>query len=232
MLVDQEVALSAYGEVRGRLMELLADIDDETAAATTVPGCPKWSVTDTVAHLTGECIDILDGNLEGVGTTPWADHQVARFSSLGLAALLERWAEIGPVVESLAPGFPRASASQFVFDATIHEQDIRGALNRPGAREAESVAVGLGFLEGALDSFVRSQGLPTLRLVSTEWSTVAGDGEPAATVEASRFELFRTFGGRRSTEQFLALSWSGDPMPYLRILDDSPLEMRDVALVE
>jgi uncharacterized protein (TIGR03083 family) len=232
MLVDQEVALSAYGDVRGRLTELLSDVDDEVGAATTVPGCPLWSVTDTVAHLTGACIDIVDGNLDGVGTTPWADHQVERFSSLGLAALLERWAAIGPVVESLAAGFPRAAASQFVFDATLHEQDIRGALDRPGARDAQGVVVGLGFVEGALDSFVRSNALPTLELVSPEWSTVAGDGEAAVTVEASRFELFRTFGGRRSTDQFLALSWSGEPVPYLRIFDDSPLQLRDVPLVE
>jgi uncharacterized protein (TIGR03083 family) len=232
MLVDQEVALSAYGEVRGRLTELLSDVDDDMGAATTVPGCPLWSVTDTVAHLTGACIDIVDGNLDGVGTTPWADHQVERFSRLGLAALLERWAAIGPVVESLAAGFPRAAASQFVFDATLHEQDIRGALDRPGARDAQGVVVGLGFVEGALDSFVRSNALPTLGLVSPEWSTVAGDGEAAVTVEASRFELFRTFGGRRSTDQFLGLSWSGDPVPYLAMFDDSPLQLRDLPLVE
>jgi hypothetical protein len=178
------------------------------------------------------CIDIVDGNLEGVGTTPWADKQVARFSSLGLAGLLKRWAEVGPVVESLSAMFPRVATSQFVFDATIHEQDIRAAIDRPGARDAESVFVALGFVEDALDSFVRSNALPTLRVVSPEWSIVAGDGEPSVTVEASRFELFRTFGGRRSVEQFLALSWSGDPIPYLRIFDNSPLELRDVPLVE
>jgi hypothetical protein len=119
-----------------------------------------------------------------------------------------------------------------VFDATLHEQDIRGALDRPGARDAESVVVALGFVEDALDSFVRLNALPTLRVVSPEWTTVAGEGEPSVTVEASRFELFRTFGGRRSTEQFLALSWSGDPVPYLRIFDDSPLELRGVPLIE
>jgi uncharacterized protein (TIGR03083 family) len=232
MLVDQATALSAYADVRGRLTALLADIDDVAGAATVVPGCPEWSVTDTIAHLTGACIDIVDGNLDGVGTSPWANRQVERFSRLGLAGLLNRWAEVGPVVESLAPAFPRSSAAQFVFDATLHEHDVRGALDRPGARDAESVGVGLGFLEGALDAFVRSNALPTLGLVSPDWSTVAGDGSPSVTVEASRFELFRTFGGRRSTEQFLGLPWSGDPVPYLAMFDDSPLELRVEPLVE
>jgi uncharacterized protein (TIGR03083 family) len=232
MLVDQAVALDAYGDACDRLTELLAQVDDGTAAATTVPGCPAWSVTDTVAHLTGACIDIVEGNLDGVGTAAWADDQVARFSRLGLARLLERWGEIAPVVQSLAPAFPRPAASQFVFDATLHEQDIRGALGRPGGRDAECVSVGLGFLEEALDTFVRSNALPTLALVSPEWSAVAGDGTASVSVEASRFELLRSFGGRRSTEQFLALSWSGDPVPYLAMFDSSPLELRDVALVE
>ncbi|MGA2209155.1 MAG: maleylpyruvate isomerase family mycothiol-dependent enzyme [Acidimicrobiales bacterium] len=232
MLVDQTVALEAYGEVRDRLTQLLADLDDASGAATTVPGCPAWSVTDTVAHLTGACIDIVDGNLEGVGTTAWADDQVARFSNLGLARLLQRWGEVGPVVQSLAPAFPRPEASQFVFDATLHEQDIRGALGRPGGRDAECVGVGLGFLESALDSFVRSNGLATLALVSPEWTAVAGEGAPSVRVEASRFELLRSFGGRRSTEQFLALPWTGDPVPYLAMFDNSPLELRDSPLVE
>jgi uncharacterized protein (TIGR03083 family) len=232
MLADQAVALDAYGDVRDRLTQLLADVDDGTAAVTTVPGCPAWSVTDTVAHLAGACVDIVEGNLDGVGTAAWADDQVARFSSLGLAQLLQRWGEAGPVVQSLAPAFPRPAASQFVFDATLHEQDIRGALGKPGGRNAESVAVSLGFLENALDSFVRSNGLPTVALVSPEWSAVAGDGTPSVRVEASRFELLRTFGGRRSTDQFLALSWSGDPVPYLAMFDNSPLELRDAPLVE
>jgi hypothetical protein len=79
---------------------------------------------------------------------------------------------------------------------------------------------------------VRSNALPTLALVSPEWSAVAGDGTASVSVEASRFELLRSFGGRRSTEQFLALSWSGDPVPYLAMFDSSPLELRDVPLVE
>ena len=232
MLVDQDTALAAYGQVRGRLTELLGDVADDTAAATVVPGCPAWSVTDTVAHLTGACLDIVEGNLEGVGTAAWADSQVARYSELGLAGLLERWAQVGPVVESLAAGFPLAAASQFVFDATTHEQDIRGALGRPGARDAESVLVGLGFMEVAIDSFVRSTSLPTLGVISPSWSILAGEGVAKVTVEAPTFELFRSFGGRRSTEQLLALSWSGDAAPYLRIFDESPLELRDEPLVE
>ena len=59
------------------------------------------------------------------------------------------------MVESLAAGFPPAAAAQMVFDATTHEHDLRSALGQPGARDAESIVVGLGFMESALDGFVR-----------------------------------------------------------------------------
>ncbi len=45
---------------------------------------------------------------------------------------------------------------------------------------------------------------------------VLGEGDPAATVTADRFELVRMFGGRRSRAQILAASWSGDPTPSSR----------------
>ena len=47
---------------------------------------------------------------------------------------------------------------------------------------------------------------------------VLGEGDPAATVTADRFELVRMFGGRRSRAQILAASWSGDPTPYLPLI--------------
>ena len=47
---------------------------------------------------------------------------------------MARWNETGPVVESLAAGFPPPAAAQMVFDAGTHEQDIRGALGDTGGR--------------------------------------------------------------------------------------------------
>ncbi len=232
VLVDPEVALASYSKLRSRLSELLSDITDEPAASTTVPACPEWSVTDTVAHLTGVCLDIVEGNLDGVGTAPWADRQVARYSGLGLGGLLGRWAEVGPVVESLGSAFPRPAASQFVFDATTHEHDIRGALGRAGARSSDSLQVGLGFIGFALDSFVRSTDVPALAITSPNWSALAGEPPAEMTLEAPTFELFRAFGGRRSTEQFLAMDWSGDATPFLAMFDGSPLQLRAEPLAE
>ena len=137
------------------------------------------------------------------------------------------------MVESLAAGFPPAAAAQMVFDATTHEHDLRHALGRPGARDAESLVVGLGFMEASLDGFVRGRrAARPRRCASPQWSAVMGDGEPEVEVEASTFELFRTFGGRRSASQIRALPWTGDPGPYLAMLDDGPVLLRAEPLIE
>jgi hypothetical protein len=96
---------------------------------------------------------------------------------------------------------------------------ICGALGRPGARDATSVVVGLAFLGTSLDQYVRENDPPSLTLMSPEWSMTAGEGPVEVEVQASAFELLRSFGGRRSADQFRSLDWTGDPAPYLRLLD-------------
>ena len=232
MIGSPEESLAAYEQLRVRVTELLGDVDDDRAAAAQVAACPGWSVTDTAAHLCGVCVDVLDGNLEGVTTPAWTGSHVERFAPLGLAGVLDRWAEVGPTVVALAPAFPPAPAAQMVFDATTHEHDIRNALGEPGARDADSLIVGLGFIESALDGFVRSASLPTLGVRSPQWAAVMGEGEPEVEVEAPTFELFRSFGGRRSEAQVRSLAWTGDPGPYLAMYDQGPLALRDQPLVE
>jgi uncharacterized protein (TIGR03083 family) len=233
MLPEPALSMAAYTELRGRLSALLTDVSDETGATVMVPGCPEWSVTDAVAHIGGVCVDVLDGNVAAAGTKAWADLHVERFASLGLAAVIECWSDVASTVEELGPAFPPQAAAQFVFDATTHEQDIRGALGRPGARDTTSVVVGLAFLGTSLDQYVRENDLPSLTLTSPEWSMTAGEGPVEVEVKASAFELLRSFGGRRSVDQFRSLDWTGDPAPYLRLLDgDRAIGLRDEPLIE
>ena len=226
-------AIAAYGEMRAALIADLAATDDDVAAATIVPACPDWTVTGTVAHLAGVCIDIVEGNLDGVGTAPWADGHVARHAPLGLAALLERWAETAPVIDSLGAAIPAAPAMQLCFDGTTHAHDVRGALDLPGDRDGAGVLVGLDFLALGLDRLVRTRDLPPLALDSPTWHHRTGEAtDGGARVEASTFELFRGFGGRRSLDQLRALTWTGDPEPYLGFFDGSPLTPPTEAIEE
>src|SRR5436305_6232427 len=129
---------SIYAEGRARLTDLLASADPQQHAAR-VPGCPQWAVRDVIAHVTGVCADVLAGNIAGVGTEEWTAAQVAERKDRSLPEILAEWSEVAPQVEAMAQHFPDRTAEQWELDLTTHEQDIRGALGRPGARGAAGV---------------------------------------------------------------------------------------------
>jgi uncharacterized protein (TIGR03083 family) len=232
MLRTPGQSVAAYAGIRLRLTELLGDTPEDTAASTTVPACPDWTVTDVVAHLYGVEVDIGEGNLAGVGTAAWADDQVRRFAPLGLPQLLERWNETSPDFEIRGQAFPPAAAAQFVFDACTHEHDIRGALDLAGARDADSVTVGLTFVESALGVLVGERRLPALELDSPQFGTTIGTGPVTVRLSTSAFELLRAFSGRRSPPQIRTLPWQGDPTPYLGVFDHGPLKPPTLPLIE
>ena len=185
-----------------------------------------------MAHLYGVEADILAGNLDGVGTSAWADDQVRRFAPTGMHELLERWNQVGPDVEALGGGFPPRVAAQFVFDACAHEHDIRGAFGWAGARDADSVVVGLTFVEAALLQLAADRQLPDLELESPYFEATIGAAPTPARLSTSTFELFRTFGGRRSLSQIHDLPWQGDPDPYLELFSTGPLTPPAQPLIE
>ena len=222
----------AYRDLRLRVLALLADAGPEVAA-TRSRACPEWTVKDLVAHLTGECQDILDGNLEGVGTDPWTAAQVERLADQDLAALLADWAERGPGIDPILPFFPGDAAAQLLFDVSTHEQDIRGAIDQPGGRDASSVVLGLGFLVRSLEAAIRANGWPTLEINAEGHQWVLGEAPAVTRLDADLFTLMRSFGGRRSLDQIRALDWTGDPEPYLGIFSSqSPVRPPADALVE
>lgn len=227
-------AIDAHRGVRERVAALLADIDPAVAASTLVPACPDWTVTDTLAHVVGVCVDIHDGTMgDDVATAAWADRHVERFSALGVPALLERWTEVGPTIDSLAGVLPPLTASQFCFDAVTHEHDLRGALDQPGARDSDGVDVALGFIEAALDGFARRSDQPSIELVLPGRTVLVGPAErPRLRLEAEPFEVLRAFGGRRSAAQIRAMAWTGDPSGYLAMFESGPLAPPATDLVE
>jgi uncharacterized protein (TIGR03083 family) len=222
----------AYRDLRLRVIALLGDAGPEVAAIRS-KACPEWTVHHLVAHLTGECQDILDGRLDGVGTDPWTAAQVERLADQDLAALLADWGERGPGIDAIMPFFPGDAAAQLLFDVTTHEQDIRGAIDRPGGRDASSVVLGLGFLVRSLDAAIRANGWPTLQIHAEGHTWVLGDPPVANRLDADLFTLMRSFGGRRSLDQIRALDWTGDPEPYLGVFtSDSPVRPPIEPLIE
>lgn len=215
LLPDPASVGAVYAGVRARVTDLLADATSETSSAMVVT-CPDWTVRDLVTHLAGVCDDILAGRLDGVATPAWTDAQVQRLREESVSSALEFWSEVAPSVEAITAAFPPSTAAQWVFDAVTHEHDLRATLGVPGARDSDAVAVGAAFLLDTIATVAAAGMVPTLAVALDDDAPVTlGPGEPVVTLRATRFDVLRALGGRRSVEQVRALDWSGDPGPYL-----------------
>ncbi|MGH9078912.1 MAG: maleylpyruvate isomerase N-terminal domain-containing protein [Acidimicrobiales bacterium] len=232
MLMTPAESAFAYAGIRQRLTELLEHTSDDEASSVAIPACPDWTITDVVAHLYGVGVDIMDGNIEAAGTAAWADDQVRRFAPLGLRQLSEVWNETSPRVEAMGGTFPPQVASQLVFDACTHEHDLRGAIACPGARDTDSVVIGLTCIEDSIRGLVEDRQLPGIELDSPHFEATIGPTPAPVRVSTSAFELFRSFAGRRSTDQIRALPWQGDPSPYLEVFDRGPFQPPSRPLIE
>ncbi len=206
---------SAYREVRVHLLEVVRS-RDAADLETIAPATPEWRVRDVIAHLAGICDDIVHGNMDGRATDPWTAAQVAKRRDWGLQQLIDDWNEHAVVIESQmndwGPGM-----GQMVFDAFTHDQDVRGALDEPRARDGAAAEIAFSWMVPNLqppadvspdDPRLR----PTLRLLTEVGEfDILGPRPPATAVHLSRFEFLRVITGRRSRRQIEALAWEGEP---------------------
>ena len=160
-----------------------------------------------MCHLVANVEDAAAGRL----TIPPPDEQtaaqVARCQNRDLAEMLRAWAALAPPAEEAIAEFRLWPA---VIDVASHEQDIRGALGRPGARNAAAIWHGAEWLLSGMTAPV------PLRIAVEEAEFRAGPGGGIEVrLTTSRFEAFRWRMGRRSRAQLAALDWSGDPAPVL-----------------
>lgn len=205
-----------YRAARERLTALAATLTDRDAA-TPVPACPGWTVKDVYAHLAGVCADSAAGNLEGAPGDAWTARQVEARRGRSLGEVVAEWNAVAPALEAFLATGTGFTVTMALVDVWTHEQDVRGALGRPGGRDVELVPVLLDRSIAAFASSWAAKGLPPARVAGStrEWNL--GDGDAAATLRASDFELLRIFLGRRSRAQVLA-RWEGDGRAFVDAL--------------
>lgn len=222
---------AAYAGVRQRITALVEGVDDEVRART-VPACPSWRVHDLVAHVTGVVDDVMAGRLEGGGTDPWTAKQVEARRGRPTAEVLSEWNHLAPQFEAILDSFG-PPGRQAVMDVVTHEQDLRGALGRPGARDSDAVVIGAGWLGATITAAAAAAGHPVLRLRTTdgqEWA--GGTGDPVATLTVTPFELLRACSGRRSEAELRGLDWEGDVDAVLPAFTFGPFRPRPTPLGE
>jgi uncharacterized protein (TIGR03083 family) len=182
-----------YEDTRQRLINLVreATFHDYFAAANPVPACSGWRVRDVIAHLSGLATDIASGNIDGAATDAWTAAQVDSRRDLSMGDLLAESDDVGPQLASFLDDFPGRFGAQVVADITVHEHDIRGGLQRPGARDSAGVVHCVDFL---LTTFVSpgacALGTPPLHIKARQHSAVVGGtedspGDPTAAIQAA-----------------------------------------------
>lgn len=205
-----------YRDTRERVAALVTALD-RTGLDTPVPACPGWSVADVVGHLTAVADDALAGRLTGPPGPEQTAEQVARYRGRPIDDVVGTWTELAPRFEELVASFDVWPA---VLDVASHEHDIRGALGRPGGRDAEVVRVGAEQLITWLQPPVPL----IVKVEDAELRVGPGNGDAAGVgaavtgplvLETTRFEALRWRLGRRSRAQLAGLGWSADPSPVL-----------------
>lgn len=213
MTVSGDDLGALYLETRARVAALASGLtaDEE---ARPVPATPAWTVHDLVAHLAGITEDALAGRMDGAPGEAWTAAQVERGRTRPLAELLAAWEANAPAFAA-ALGAAGPLAGPAVMDVATHEQDLRGALGRPGARDNAVIRWAMPGLVQRWSDGAAAAGLAPVRAVTEVGVLQGSPGDPGVTVEAPAWELFRVAFGRRSAAQVRALTWHGDPEAYL-----------------
>jgi hypothetical protein len=209
-----------WAHTRSRIVELLSSVS-EGAADTPVSTAPGATIRDVVAHLVGTATS----SPHPAALPPPAPGVADR--SQTLAGLLDRWKSASHQLEGLVRATP-AVAGCYVADAAMCEHDLRTALDRPAARDDESVKVALDELSGRFSDRAAANGLPPLRVTVEQWGTIIGEGHAVRCVVADRFEFVRAMSGRRSAAEIGRWNWGTDPAPYLPVIAEAPLPENEV----
>lgn len=176
-----------------------------------VPATPDWTARALVSHMVGLAADVLDGDEPDDHNPDWTQAQVEARRGRSGVELVEEWRGLaGDLVAWMA-----GHGTRPLNDVLVHEQDLRGALRRAGAREAPGVDVVrrrmAGRLAGALGE------LPSLALVGPRWQWASRGpvADAAAVLEAPDFDLLRALCSRRTAEQLRGWTTHGDVTAYL-----------------
>lgn len=229
-----EPAAAGYRQVRRNMTDLLTDSTDLTVV---VPSCPDWTVGDLASHLVQVCARVHDRVVSGSATTegPDAGPAAVQFSLLpadrataplpagGIGALLDDWARLsGPVEQLLGEPFS-VRRGILVMDAYTHELDLRRALRlAPPSPDHPARPVAMGILVKGLSASTRGHGLPAIQVETDLGRFLVGEGDPAATVAGSWYDVYLAMSGRLTEERIRTLRWSADPTPWIRAFTWGP----------
>jgi uncharacterized protein (TIGR03083 family) len=217
-------AITEWTNTQRRVVELVESLnEDETQRA--VPACPDWTVTQLLAHMVGLNADVLAGDEPDDHNSTWTQRQVDHRAGREPADLVAEWLALTQPMQD----WMREHGSRPLNDAVIHEQDMRGAVDRPGGRDTDGLVAVRELMAERFATRVRAAHLAPVELRSPVWIFSTGDGDPGLELFAPEFDLTRALMTRRTADQLRQWSTAGTIDPYLPVfaslgpLPDRPL---------
>ena len=205
-------AADEWREAYQRVAELSRQAGDSGMVAT-VPSTPDWSARDLLAHMVGVGSDALTGDVPDDLNPEWTQGHIEQRSDSSVEELLTEWEGKAEAIEDVV----RTQDTGPLGDVIIHEQDLRGALGQPGARDTLGLDLVRHDMLEMLDDAVEESLAPlSLRSTDSDWSwTSTGSGAPGAVVEAPLYDLTRAVISRRTEGQLRQWTTTGDVTAYL-----------------
>ena len=217
-------AITEWTNAQERVIELAESLSDEEGRRS-VPATPAWTVTELLAHMVGLTADVVAGDEPDDHNSTWTQRQVDRRAGRVPAELVAEWRTLTQPMQD----FLRGREPRPLNDIVIHEQDLRGAVGRPGGRDSSALATVRDVMAERFATRVRQAHLPPVQLRSPAWIFSTGDGDPGLELFAPDFDLIRALMTRRTADQLRQWSRAGAIDPYLPVfaglgpLPDRPL---------
>jgi uncharacterized protein (TIGR03083 family) len=191
-------------------------------ADVAVPATPGWGVRDVLAHLVGITADLNHGRFGDGDGDAWTAAQVVTRRGRPMRDVVAEWDREAPTFEDGLRLFGYAFGAHYLGDLLQHVVDVHVALDEPWIPPDLHLAVALDFyltsFEEALDD--AAVGAVDVRVGDERWRL--GTGRAVASVEASRVELFRALGGRRTGREVRSLRWDGDVHAVIDLVSRYP----------
>ena len=203
-----------------RVSELVVEVDraDPAAMDVAVPATPDWRARDLLAHVVGLGADVVAGDEPDDHNPDWTQAQVEARRDRSVSEILAEWDDVAPrLVEWM-----RRHGVRPLNDLVIHEQDLRGALDRPGARDTAGLRLVRDVMTDRLGGRLAATHLGSLALVEGaggwEWCSTGPLADTEVVLRGSTFDLVRALTSRRTADQLDAMTSFGDVGPYLDVL--------------
>src|SRR5689334_13370230 len=128
--------VTAWQDTVERVCRLVQEAGSERMERR-VPATPDWTGRDLLSHMVGLGADVLAGDEPDDHNATWTQAQVDARRGRSAEELVAEWRGLSGDLAA----WMREHGTRPLGDAVIHEQDLRGALGVPGARDTEAFGV-------------------------------------------------------------------------------------------